>query len=149
MRPRPMGESVDDLKVMDLADFDILRIWVISGDGRNSRIGVLIGKYWACFKFVTDWRTKGRETGERRIAWAETVAIRLGLLVLSCNIKQKRVSSKDNKADDLSRGKLNDLLWYNEVLIIVPEDLRPLLSQITPDQHNFQDGKTQPSPNGF
>lgn len=65
--------------------------WV--GDAASTfGIGVLVGEFWACFKFVKEWEGKGRSERKRRIAWAETVAIRLGLLVLekTTNVKGRR-----------------------------------------------------------
>lgn len=56
--------------------------WV--GDASSSfGIGVLIGRKWACFKLARGWQTLGLSDGRRSIAWAETVAIRLGLLTLN------------------------------------------------------------------
>lgn len=56
--------------------------WV--GDASSSfGIGVLVGRNWACFKLEDGWQTVGLIEGKRLIAWAETVAIRLGLIVLS------------------------------------------------------------------
>lgn len=143
------------------------------------RIGVLIGDKWACFAWNKDWLVKGLTTGKHNIAWAETVTIRLGLLVLAklmpvrgrtfrvdtdntttqaalrkrkskdervneemkqiqrlltilgCNVKEKRVTSKNNLADGLSRGVLDDRVWFNEVLIEIPADLKELLHQVS------------------
>lgn len=47
------------------------------------RIGILVGTKWACFKWDEEWIVKGLTKGKRNIAWAETVTIRLGLLVLA------------------------------------------------------------------
>lgn len=56
--------------------------WV--GDASSSfGIGVLVGRKWACFALAEEWQTRGLKEGKRFIAWAETVAIRLGLVVLS------------------------------------------------------------------
>lgn len=56
--------------------------WV--GDASSSfGIGVLVGQFWACFKLEQNWQTAQLMEGKRSIAWAETVAIRLGLIVLS------------------------------------------------------------------
>lgn len=155
--------------------------WV--GDASSSYgIGIQVGNHWACFKFVDGWQGKDLAEGKRTIAWAETVAVRLGLLVLKkvmtvrgkafwidtdntttqatikkrkskdrqtneewkqiqrlltvlgCNIKERRVTSKENKADDLSRGYQGDRPWYNEVIVTVPDDLRNLLAQSTPTE---------------
>lgn len=64
--------------------------WV--GDASSSfGIGVLIDQHWACFELAAGWQTLNLQTGKRSIAWAETVTIRLGLLVLS---KLRRVAGK-------------------------------------------------------
>lgn len=56
--------------------------WV--GDALSSfGIGVLIGRNWACFRLEHDWQSHNLVEGKRSIAWAETVAIRLGLIVLN------------------------------------------------------------------
>lgn len=60
-------------------------------DASMSGIGILIGKNWAEFRLVKGWNVITTECGKRYIAWAETVAIRLGLLVLS---KLRRVGGK-------------------------------------------------------
>lgn len=144
------------------------------------RIGVLVGENWACFKLEENWQVLNLTSDKRTIAWAETVAIRLGLLVLrkvmdvrgkafwvdtdntttqstikkrkskdtqtnnewkqiqrlltklGCNVKERRVTSKDNLADGLSRGFRGELQWWKEVIIDVPLDLQSLLSQTQP-----------------
>jgi hypothetical protein len=60
--------------------------WV--GDASTSfGIGILIGRRWAQFQLAEDWLNIRRHTGG--IAWLETVAIRLGLLMLeTLGIKQ-------------------------------------------------------------
>lgn len=45
-------------------------------------IGVIVGKHWAQFKWIKGWNTP-LDLPKRSIAWAETVAIRLGLLMVS------------------------------------------------------------------
>lgn len=56
--------------------------WV--GDASSSfGIGILIGQSWACFELVNDWQNVDSQGNKRSIAWAETVAIRLGLVLLS------------------------------------------------------------------
>lgn len=54
------------------------------------------------------------------------------LTVLTCDIEAKRVTSKGNVADALSRGCLGSLRWYEEVKIEVPVDLKLLLHQVFP-----------------
>lgn len=46
---------------------------------------------------------------------------------LQCNIVPKRVKSKDNRADQLSRGELGELCPDFQVWLDVPEDLVELL----------------------
>lgn len=55
--------------------------WV--GDVSLSGIRILIGSKWAKFSLVEGWNKITTDRGKHNIAWAETVAIRLGLLVLS------------------------------------------------------------------
>lgn len=55
--------------------------WV--GDASSSfGIGVLIGQHWACFELTQGWKTLNTQTSKKSIAWAETVAIRLGLIMM-------------------------------------------------------------------
>lgn len=56
------------------------------------------------------------------------------LTVLACDIEAKRVDSKGNQADALSRGRRGELEWYNEVRIEVPSDLDGILKQVFPPQ---------------
>lgn len=158
--------------------------WV--GDASSSfGIGVRVDHHWAYFEFVKDWQSKNLISSKRSIAWAETVAIRLGLLVLAklqrvaskrflveidnttsqsaiqkrkskdehvneewkniqrllthlaCDITPKRVASKENAADALSRGDLGDLLWFNEVVIEVHNDLNLILKQVVPNKRKW------------
>lgn len=51
---------------------------------------------------------------------------------LGCNIKERRVTLKENLADVLSRGFRGELQWWKEVIIDVPLDLQSLLSQTQP-----------------
>lgn len=55
--------------------------WV--GDASMSGIGVLIGEHWAEFTLTPGWNEATPQRKKRNIAWAETVAIRLGLLMLN------------------------------------------------------------------
>lgn len=65
--------------------------------------------------------------------------ILLGRQTLGCNVKGRRVTLKNNKADLLSRGFLsNDLHWCNEVVIEIPLDLRFIVSQVVPKEENEQ-----------
>lgn len=54
------------------------------------------------------------------------------LTCLTCDIEAKRVASKGNAADALSRGYLGDLNWFDEVRIAIPPGLSPLLKQVFP-----------------
>lgn len=150
--------------------------WV--GDAASSfGIGILIGDWWAQFKLKTGWKHHLRLSEKGGIAWAETAAIRLGLLMVSklfnvrgkkfvvltdnttsecvvqkhrsrdwavnnewkaiqsllvdlqCDIVAERVTSKDNKADDLSRGSGVLLPLDRTVLIELPVDLKAVLDQ--------------------
>ncbi|EHS62704.1 uncharacterized protein PGTG_22607 [Puccinia graminis f. sp. tritici CRL 75-36-700-3] len=136
-------------------------------------IGVLIGHRWCQFRMKETWR---EGTPSRGIAWLETVAIRLGVLMLielhlvakgtNCvvwtdntvtqatlvskkskdafvndewkiiqtllitnqlDITPKRVASKDNRADALSRGIQKPHVKENRVWVDIPNDLVPFL----------------------
>lgn len=54
------------------------------------------------------------------------------LTSLSCDIDAKRVTSKGNVADALSRGCLGELAWYDEVKVTIPADLEGLIIQVLP-----------------
>lgn len=91
--------------------------WV--GDASSSfGIGVLVGSHWACFELIRDWQTLMSQDSNRSIAWAETVAIRLGLIVLK---KLRRVTGKkfyvwtDNTTSQaaVTRRKSKDQ-WVNQ-----------------------------------
>lgn len=70
-------KSFKNLRLIPLPEpVDIL--WV--GDASDWGIGVLIGSKWTQFEAITGWRTSGKFT--RTIAWLETVAIRIGLLMV-------------------------------------------------------------------
>ncbi|EHS64020.1 uncharacterized protein PGTG_22037 [Puccinia graminis f. sp. tritici CRL 75-36-700-3] len=145
--------------------------WV--GDASTSfGIGILVGKHWAQFKLIDP------QSNQKRISFLETVAIRLGLLMLlklrsqkgkslivwtdntttensinnkktkdaeandewkkiqevllreSVNLVARRVKSKDNKADALSRGIRSGQNVKYQVVIQLPSDLQGLLSQV-------------------
>lgn len=55
--------------------------WV--GDASLTGIGVLVGSRWAQFGLAEGWNVEVVSRGKRNISWAETVAIRLGLIMLS------------------------------------------------------------------
>lgn len=54
------------------------------------------------------------------------------LTLVSCDIVARRVTSKGNVADALSRGHLGNLSWFEEVRIEIPVDLEPILLQVFP-----------------
>ncbi|KNE97614.1 hypothetical protein PSTG_09163 [Puccinia striiformis f. sp. tritici PST-78] len=138
-------------------------------------IGILIGSKWAQFQLTKEW-DEGPHP-KRDINWLETIAVRLGLLVLdrlgaipgkvfnvwtdnttteNCiskrkskhsyandewkiiqdtlvrmqiDIVSKRVTSKNNLADSLSRGDRSGHLSKNMVTVVVPLDLENRLFQ--------------------
>jgi hypothetical protein len=145
--------------------------WV--GDASTSfGIGVLVGRSWAQFKLISPHSNK------KKISFLETVAIRLGLLMLlklrdqkgkslivwtdntttensinnkkskdietnkewmeiqkllireSVDIVARRVCSKDNKADALSRGLRCGQSVKFQVVIDLPADLNEFLCQV-------------------
>lgn len=51
------------------------------------------------------------------------------MINLDCMVTEKRVVSKDNVADALSRGLEHGLKARNEVVIKIPDDLSPFLIQ--------------------
>jgi hypothetical protein len=169
------------LWVLTLRSFENTRIvnygppvdvgWV--GDNSTSfGIGILIGKRWAQFKL--------HKTGSNtmRISYLETVAIRLGLLMIlkvrnqrgntlilwtdntttknginnkksrdqlanaewmkiqsilvkeGIELRANRVTSKDNKADALSRGIWSGQNVKHQLVVKVPEDLEGILGQV-------------------
>jgi hypothetical protein len=150
--------------------------WV--GDASTSYgIGIAVGGFWSKFKYLEGWESNGLHDADpkRKIAWAETVAVRLGLILLhhlqttsgkrfvvwtdntttegvlrtrksgdesvneewktiqlilkrfDCDLLPKRVTSGDNRVDDLSRGI--DTEWDKEKKIVlpIPDDLKLLL----------------------
>ncbi|EHS64446.1 uncharacterized protein PGTG_22260 [Puccinia graminis f. sp. tritici CRL 75-36-700-3] len=177
-RPTPV-DVLEDLQIWveTLGNFEHTRLirwgppldvgWV--GDASTSfGIGILIGKHWAQFKLVDPHSNK------KRISLLETIAIRLGLIMLlklrdqrgkslivwtdntttensinnmktkdkdandewkkiqkillteSVNLIARRVTSKDNKADALSRGLRSGQPVKHQVVIQVPSDLQDL-----------------------
>lgn len=81
--------------------------------------------------------TTSQSAVRRRISKDEKVndewkQIQRLLTLLSCDVEAKRVTSKGNTADALSRGSIGDLKWYEEVKVEIPEDLSPLITQVFP-----------------
>lgn len=57
-----------------------------AGDASPSfGIGIVIGDRWAQFELLPGWETRGLPDGspQRKIAWLETVAVRLGLRMVA------------------------------------------------------------------
>lgn len=77
---------------------------------------------------VTKRKSKDQQVND------EWKAIQRLLTVISCDITAKRVSSKGNVADGLSRGYLGELLWFDEVKIEVPIELQFVLKQVFPQE---------------
>jgi hypothetical protein len=182
LRPTP-SDVLEDLKIWTetLNNFEHTRIinygppvdvgWV--GHASTSfGIGILIGKHWAQFKLHEP------SSSGLRISYLETVAIRLGLLMLlklrdqqgktlvvwtdntttenginnkksrdrkansewvkiqtilvskGIELLAKRVTSKDNRADALSRGIRSGQSVKYQVVIEIPVDLQTILSQV-------------------
>ncbi|EFP83505.2 uncharacterized protein PGTG_08691 [Puccinia graminis f. sp. tritici CRL 75-36-700-3] len=184
-RPLPLDARQDMLYwLKTLLTFDRTRLianpepteigWV--GDASTSYgIGVLIGKRWAQFKVRPGWNEG--TLPRLGIAWMETAAIRIGLLMMKgldirkgktiivwtdnttsedavksrkskdlhvneewkriqdillemqIDLVAKRVTSKENKADGLSRGDRRNHLLKNQVVIDLPSDLEGLMFQ--------------------
>lgn len=65
------------------------------------------------------------------------------LTYLACDIEAKRVTSKGNKADALSRGFRGDLTWYKEVKIPIPPDIDFLIKQVFPPTDTTENDRIQ------
>jgi hypothetical protein len=182
LRPTPPDVFADlTLWVSTLESFEHTRIinygppvdigWV--GDASTSfGIGILIGKKWAQFKLHNP------RSNPLRILYLETVAIRLGLLMIldlrdqrgktlvvwtdntttenginnkksrdylanaewmkiqailvknGVELQAKQVTSKNNKADTLSRGIQSGQHVNQQKVIDVPDDLKEILVQV-------------------
>lgn len=115
----------------------ISKIRIFRGDGVKLTESWLTGKRF----FVWTNNTTSQSAVEKRKSRDEHVneewkTIQRLLTSLSCDVESKRVSSKSNMADALSRGFLGDLAWYDEVKIQVPEDLGFLIKQVFPPARN-------------
>lgn len=115
----------------------ISKIRIFRGDGVKLTESWLTGKRF----FVWTDNTTSQSAVEKRKSRDEHVneewkTIQRLLTSLSCEVESKRVSSKSNMADALSRGFLGDLAWYYEVKIQVPEDLGFLIKQVFPPARN-------------
>lgn len=80
-------------------------------------IGILIGSRWAQFKWLDGW-TSPPGLPKRSIAWAETVAIRLGLILASKThaIRGRTLSvlSDNNTTNGVVRNLRSRDYWVNE-----------------------------------
>jgi hypothetical protein len=89
--------------------------WV--GDASSSfGIGVLIGRRWSQLKVTPGWNTATNPP--RTIAWLETVAIRIGLLMLK-KLKVKRgrtliVWTDNTTSENLIHNRKSNDRWANE-----------------------------------
>lgn len=115
----------------------ISKIRIFRGDGVKLTESWLTGKRF----FVWTNNTTSQSAVEKRKSRDEHVneewkTIQRLLTSLSCDVESKRVLSKSNMADALSRGFLGDLAWYDEVKIQVPEDLGFLIKQVFPPARN-------------
>ncbi|EHS64545.1 uncharacterized protein PGTG_22333 [Puccinia graminis f. sp. tritici CRL 75-36-700-3] len=184
-RPLPLDARQDMLYwLKTLLAFDRTRlianpepteIGCVGDASTNYGIGVLIGKCWAQFKVRPGWN-KG-DLPQQGIAWMETAAIQIGLLMMKeldirkgktiivwtdnttsedavksrkskdlhvnkewkriqdillrmqIDLAAKRVTSKENRADALSRGDRKGHLLKNQVVIDLPQDLEALMFQ--------------------
>lgn len=100
-----------------IPDYTIANVrWV--GDASSSYgIGIIIGKSWGQFSWLPGWSDPPNQP-RRTIAWAETVAIRLGLLML---FKKTQVAGKcfscltDNTTTEgAARNRKSRDYWVNE-----------------------------------
>ena len=90
--------------------------WV--GDASSSYgIGIIIGKAWAQFAWLPGWSEPVNQP-KRTIAWAETVAIRLGLLMLSRILPTQGYSfsclTDNNATEGAARNRKSRDFWVNE-----------------------------------
>jgi hypothetical protein len=88
-----------------------------AGDASSSYgIGVLIGQHWTQLKVVKGWETS--VTPNRTIAWLETVAIRIGLLMLRrMKVKKGRtliVWTDNTTSENLVHNRKSKDRWANE-----------------------------------
>lgn len=80
-------------------------------------IGVIVGTHWAQFKWKEGWNTP-KNGPKRSIAWAETVAIRLGLLMVT-QLHQVAGRTLSCLSDNTTTNSVVDRLrsrdfWVNE-----------------------------------
>lgn len=90
--------------------------WV--GDASSSfGIGIIIGKRWAQFAWLPGW-TSPTNQPPRTIAWAETVAVRLGLLMLVDQMNVGGFSfsclTDNTTTEGAARNRKSKDFWVNE-----------------------------------
>ncbi|KAI7945842.1 hypothetical protein MJO29_012230 [Puccinia striiformis f. sp. tritici] len=96
------------------------------GDASTSfGIGILIGHRWAQFQLVEGWNRQADQDGG--IAWLETVAIRLGLLMLEeLGIKQGKtfiVWTDNTTTEGAIRKRKSKDKWVNEEWKLIQDNL--------------------------
>lgn len=99
--------------------------WV--GDASSEYgIGIIIGKKWAQFEWKDGWKTP-EDMPKRSIAWGETVAIRLGLLVLKTlyDVEGNTFSclSDNTTTNAVVRRKRSRDYWVNEEWKVIQSTL--------------------------
>lgn len=90
--------------------------WV--GDASSDfGIGIIVGKFWAQFAWFQGWN-EPEDLPKRSIAWAETVAIRLGILMceklLSVGGRKLSCLSDNTTTSGVSRNFRSRDFWVNE-----------------------------------
>lgn len=90
--------------------------WV--GDASSSYgIGIIIGKHWSQFAWRPNWSNPPGQP-KRTIAWAETVAVRLGLLMLACIMPTPGYSfsclTDNTTTEGAARNRKSKDFWVNE-----------------------------------
>lgn len=99
-----------------IPDYSVKNVgWV--GDASSSYgIGILIGKGWAQFKWIPGWADPVGQP-KRTIAWAETVAVRLGLLMLFKGHKVAGLSfsclTDNTTTEGAARNRKSRDFWVN------------------------------------
>ncbi|EGG02024.1 uncharacterized protein MELLADRAFT_57202 [Melampsora larici-populina 98AG31] len=85
-----------------------------------------MGSSWAMFRLRRGWQTKylKQNQPERKIADNTTITN------YQCDVKEERVTSEKNPADDLSRGDNSNEDLRKQVRIDLPPDLVGLIEQV-------------------
>ncbi|EHS64703.1 uncharacterized protein PGTG_22339 [Puccinia graminis f. sp. tritici CRL 75-36-700-3] len=103
-------------------------------------IGILIGHQWAQFQLAEEWLQRRRHAGG--IAWLETVAIRLGLLMLeSLGIKQGKtfiVWTDNTTTENAIRKRKSKDHAVNEEWKIIQDLLVKLQADLEPRRVNSE-----------